>query len=86
MITVNPNAIRSFRKQIVNGIRVGRYALRVVGNQTDGFSLGGLRGETIITVSQTFPRQKDAVSHGVNKFNRTAVKFIGEKPAKSKAA
>ena len=85
MITVNPNAVRSFRKQIINGIRNGRFALRV-GNQTDGFSLGGLRGETIITVSQTFPRQKDAVAHGVNKFNRTAVKFIGEKPAKSKAA
>jgi hypothetical protein len=85
MISVNPNAVRSFRKQIIGGIRSGRYALRVTGNQTDGFSLGGLRGETITTVTGTFPRQKDAVAHGIAKFNQTAVKFIGEK-VKAKVA
>lgn len=69
-------------RDIRNGIRNGKYILRVIGSQKTGFRLGGEKNGIIRVFGQTFSKQTDAVNYGIEKFGIKAVKVV--KVVKSK--
>lgn len=77
VLEVNPNAVRRVRKQMQGMVRAGRYQLRVVGSQSEGFRLGAERGETVILFGPHFEKQGAAVEYGLKKKLGPAKKLVG---------
>lgn len=65
------------RKAVREGLRAGVIELRVIGSEKNGFRVAGQVGSDVMPIGQTYPKQKDAVEYGQNKFGQKAKKAVG---------
>lgn len=66
-----------------DSIKNGKYTLRVVGSEKQGFKLAGQQGENLFPFGQTYKQQTHAVTYGQNKFGLKAVKVAKTPHAKA---
>jgi hypothetical protein len=81
MMHVQLNAVRSLRRHVQAACKSGAYRLRVVGSQSEGFSLAGERGEGLVCFGPRFEQQKRCVAYGRLKCGSDAVKVLRKKVA-----
>jgi hypothetical protein len=63
------------------GCKSGAYRLRVVGSQSEGFSLAAERGESLVCFGPRFEQQRRCVAYGRLKCGADAVKVLKRKAA-----
>jgi len=66
---------RRERKKLARRLRKGLVDLRVLGSEKNGFNLCGFLDGGLVSFSQSFDRQKDAIAEGELKFGQKAKKL-----------
>jgi|GEM_PF-6893124 len=78
MVATNKNfmerAVRQLRRRAVQQLRNGSMALVVYGNQYEGYRLGGERPKSVVLLNRVFPKQRDAIANGQERFGQVARK------------
>ena len=78
---VSTCAVRQERNRVQRVVREGGYPLVVVGNQQAGYRLGGEMQSRVVLFGPRYPRQRDALAAGQEKFGQQARRMTLKKAA-----